>query len=136
MAVMKSHRFARAAWVAGLIDVAFVTAFALAGRISHDRELTVLGIVSTLWTFLIGLATGWIATRAWQEPRAVFRSGVGIWLTTLVVAMFLRTLAGQGTAIAFIVVATIVTGLSLVGWRMVAARLARKLQPRKLQPRN
>ena len=44
-------------------------------------------------------------------------TGLTVWLCTVSIGMLLRVISGQGTAPAFIVVATIVTAVLLVGWR-------------------
>jgi len=41
------------------------------------------------------------------------------------VGMALRVVSGQGTAVAFIVVATVFTALLLLGWRLVARMVRR-----------
>jgi hypothetical protein len=42
---------------------------------------------------------------------------------TVVVGMILRVMSGQGTAVAFIVVALGFLGATMVGWRIVVAGL-------------
>jgi hypothetical protein len=69
--------------------------------------------------FLLGLAVGWAAARAWKAPTAL-ASGVIIWLSTVVVGMLLRRFVfDRGTAMPFIIVASLFTLLFLVGWRML-----------------
>lgn len=41
-----------------------------------------------------------------------------IWIVTLVLGMGLRV-AGQGTALPFLLVATLVLGAGLLGWRLI-----------------
>lgn len=107
--------------VAALADVFVVIVFVAIGRRSHDEGGALAGIVSTAWPFLVGLGIGWIVTQAWRRPTALV-TGVGIWIVTVVVGMLVRRfLAGDGTATAFIVVATIFTGTFLVGWRALVA---------------
>ncbi|GAA2602281.1 hypothetical protein GCM10010411_40120 [Actinomadura fulvescens] len=81
------------------------------------------GFVGTAWPFLVGLALGWGLTRAWRAPFGVVPVGVGVWAATVGVGMVLRAVSGQGTAFAFVVVATLFTGAVLLGWRVVARRL-------------
>jgi FtsH-binding integral membrane protein len=50
----------------------------------------------------------------------VVPAGAGAWLGTVVLGMVLRVVAGQGTAVAFVVVALVFLGLFLLGWRVLA----------------
>jgi len=115
-------------WLAVALDVALVLAFVVIGRASHTKGEALGGIASTAWPFLAGLGTGWLAlflrwSRAGgsgrQSPFAVMPSGVVAWLATVMVGMTLRDVCGQGTAIAFIVVALTFLGLFLLGWRLL-----------------
>ncbi|HEY7264371.1 MAG TPA: DUF3054 domain-containing protein [Trebonia sp.] len=120
-------RAARTAWVAVLADVCCVLVFVIIGRASHTQGETAGGIASTSWPFLAGLAAGWLASRAWRRPLALRPSGVTVWLCAVVFGMVLRVVSGQGTALAFIVVALAFLGLFLLGWRLLArVRYARR----------
>jgi peptidoglycan/LPS O-acetylase OafA/YrhL len=99
------------------IDVALVVVFVLIGRRNHDEGFAFLGMMTTLWPFLAGLAVGWLSMRAWRSPTRVVWTGIGIWIATVAVGMALRAVSGQGTAVSFVVVATLVLGLFLIGWR-------------------
>lgn len=103
------------------IDIVSVVVFVAIGRKNHDESGSV--IASTLKVaapFLIALAVGWIAVRAWQAPTAV-RTGLVIWLVTVIGGMLLRKFAfDRGTAVPFIIVASVFTLLFLVGWRALA----------------
>jgi hypothetical protein len=113
---------ARIRWpAAALLDVCCVLAFVAIGRASHHHGESVGGLASTAWPFLAGLALGLLATRAWRRPAAIVPAGLGAWLGTVAAGMVLRLVAGQGTAVAFIVVALGFLGLFLLGWRTVAA---------------
>ena len=103
------------------LDVLVVVAFAAAGRRTHAGEVDVAGVLGTAAPFLAALAAGWLALRAWRDPDAVLRTGVPLWLVTLVGGMVLRRLAGEGTATPFVVVAALVLAAGLVGWRLLAA---------------
>ncbi|GLZ09788.1 membrane protein [Actinomadura sp. NBRC 104425] len=94
--------------------------FVTIGRASHEEAASLPGIASTAWPFLAGLAVGWLVTRAWRRPEALLPAGVGVWVSTVAVGMVLRVVAGQGTAVSFIVVASLFTALFLLGWRGVA----------------
>ena len=115
----------RLARVAVLVDVCCVLIFVVIGRASHTQGETIAGIASTSWPFLCGLAAGWAASRAWRRPLAIRPSGLAVWLCTVVLGMILRVVSGQGTAVAFIVVALAFLGLFLLGWRLLGRFLAR-----------
>ena len=115
------------AWAA-VTDVGCVLLFVVIGRASHSKGETLAGLASTSWPFLAGLAVGWVAGRAWRQPLAVAPAGVAAWLGAVALGMVLRVVAGQGTALAFILVAFVFLGLFLVGWRL-AARLASRFRP-------
>lgn len=106
-------------------DVLLVIVFCAIGRASHD-ESPVWGLLTTAWPFLVALVLGWCASRAWRRPLAVLRTGVPVWGVTVAGGMLLRLLVGQGTALAFVVVAAATLGALLVGWRAAAALTARR----------
>nr|WP_208388357.1 DUF3054 domain-containing protein [Microbacterium halimionae] len=111
------------------LDVVLVVLFALIGRASHDEGVfgaNGWGLATTAWPFLVGLAVGWLITVAWRRPTAPVRTGLGLWMTTVVVGMLLRAVSGQGTALAFIVVATITLLVFLVGLRALASAFSRR----------
>lgn len=111
-----------------LIDAVLVVAFAAVGRLSHDEPLTPAGIADTAWPFLVGLGIGWaiVAGTRHRVPVSV-ADGVPVWISTVAGGMLLRWLVGDGTALAFVIVATIMLGTLLLGWRAVAARRARRV---------
>ena len=112
----------RRAALAALADVVAIVVFVAIGRRNHDEGTTVGGIVGVAAPFLIALAVGWIAARAWARPVQV-ESAFIIWPITVAVGMLLRNLVfDRGTALPFIIVTAVVTGVFLVGWRMVLAR--------------
>ena len=115
----------RSARVAVVLDVLCVLVFVVIGRASHADGESLGGIASTSWPFLCGLGAGWAAARAWRRPLGLVPAGVGAWLGTVAVGMVLRVVAGQGTAVAFVIVALAFLGLFLLGWRVVARFLAR-----------
>ncbi len=117
--------------VAGALDVVSVLVFVAIGRASHDHGETAAGMASTSWPFLTGLAVGWMAARAWRRPDLLVPTGLIVWIACVAVGMVLRVVAGQGTAVAFVIVALAFLGLELLGWRALAraartARTARK----------
>ena len=115
----------RSVGAAFAIDVVLVVVFAMIGRTSHAEQLNVAGVWQTAWPFLAGLVLGWLVTRPWRAPFAPVRTGIGLWAMTVVGGMLLRGVSGQGTAVAFVVVASIVLLVFLVGWRAIAALVAR-----------
>ena len=98
-------------------------AFVVIGRANHHAGGTVAGVASTAWPFLAGLAAGEVATMSWLRPFALLPTGVGVWLFTVAIGQVLRLIAGQGTALAFIMVSLLFLGLFLLGWRLAARRL-------------
>jgi len=123
----------RAVRLALVLDCCCVLAFVIIGRASHERGESLGGIASTAWPFLAGLACGWLAVRAWRRPLGLFPAGVGAWLGTVALGMVLRVVAGQGTAVAFVLVALGFLGLFLLGWRLVP-RVAPALVRLRRQP--
>ncbi|MFC8681267.1 DUF3054 domain-containing protein [Microbacterium ureisolvens] len=106
------------------LDIVLVIAFAAIGRASHDSDVWT-GLWQTAWPFLTALGLGRLVTRAWRAPMAPVRSGLGIWAVTVAGGMLLRAASGQGTAVAFIVVAAATLFVALVGWRLIAAGVRR-----------
>jgi hypothetical protein len=119
----------RSARVAVVLDVCCVLVFVAIGRASHTKGESLAGIASTSWPFLCGLALGWVASRAWRRPLALRPAGLAVWLCTVTLGMILRVVAGQGTAVAFILVALVFLGLFLLGWRLLARLVTRSATP-------
>jgi hypothetical protein len=107
------------------LDLVLVGVFAVVGRLSHYGTLTAGGWWTTAWPFLTGTLVAWAALVVVRRPPGAVASGVVIWLGALVVGMLLRQASGQGTATAFVVVATLVLGALLVLPR-VGARVRRR----------
>lgn len=116
----------RAALAAGL-DLLVVAVFTLVGRRTHDEPLEPAGWWDTAWPFLGGLAIGWtvvlLTSRAW--PTRLWH-GLPVWVSTVFGGMALRDMAGQGTALPFVVVATLFLGVTLLGWRAVLWAIDRR----------
>lgn len=101
------------------LDVFAVVLFVALGRRSHDESGAFTAVVETAAPFLIGLAVGWWATRAWRRPTNIL-TGLAIWPTTILIGMIVRNLVfDRGTATSFVIVATLFVGALLVGWRVV-----------------
>ena len=124
--VMDTLVVMRSARVAVVLDVCCVLVFVVIGRASHTKGESLAGIASTSWPFLCGLAAGWVASRAWRRPLALRPAGLAVWLCTVALGMILRVVSGQGTAVAFIIVALVFLGLFLLGWRLLARFLTRQ----------
>ncbi|MGH3242277.1 MAG: DUF3054 domain-containing protein [Spirillospora sp.] len=105
------------------VDVAWVVVFVVVGRATHDEGGSVAGFAGAVWPFLVGLAVGWVVCRGWRRAEVVVPVGVVVWVSTVGVGMVLRGVSGQGTALAFVVVAFLFLGVGLVGWRLVVGRL-------------
>ncbi len=108
-----------------MLDVCCVLIFVIIGRASHTQGESLGGIASTSWPFLCGLGAGWAASRAWRRPLALRPAGLVVWLGTVTIGMILRVVSGQGTAVAFIIVALAFLGLFLLGWRLIGRLLTR-----------
>jgi hypothetical protein len=98
------------------VDVICITVFAIVGRSSHQEATDLLGVVHTAWPFLAGCLVGTVVGRTWRHPLSL-KSGVAVWLGTVVGGMTLRLLTGAGVQLSFIVVASCVLALFLIGWR-------------------
>src|SRR6202012_5917862 len=105
-------------WLA--TDLAGVRGFCALGRRSHDEGFNVAGVATPAWPFLSGTAVGWLVTRAWRRPTAVYPTGVAVWLCTVAVGMLLRKGTSAAVAGTFREVASSVTALLLLGWRALA----------------
>ena len=116
----------RSARVAVVLDVCCVLIFVVIGRASHTKGESLAGIASTSWPFLCGLAVGWAASRAWRRPLSLRPAGLAVWLCTVALGMVLRVVSGQGTAVAFIIVAVAFLGLFLLGWRVLGRLVTRR----------
>lgn len=103
-----------------MVDVAAVVLFVAIGRASHHDHQTVAGFVSTAWPFATGLAAGW--GLAWRLSLPRPRTGAVVCAVTVAVGMALRVVAGQGTAVSFVVVAVVFLGAVMITGRILARR--------------
>ncbi|MGP9694949.1 DUF3054 domain-containing protein [Brachybacterium sp. AOP25-B2-12] len=106
-------------------DALAVFLFVAIGLLQHGSPLTTVTVTWVGWTFAVGMLVGHLAIRSWRAPFAVWPQGVFVWAITIVAAMALRTLFGQGTETSFIVVTAIVLGVLMLGWRAVASFVTR-----------
>ena len=113
--------------IAGLVDALAIILFVAIGRRNHDEGVAAAGVIDTAAPFLIALVAGWIASRAWREPLSA-RTGVIVWVATVAIGMVLRKVAfDDGTATAFVIVATVFNAATLNGWRLAARTRAARI---------
>jgi hypothetical protein len=119
--------------VAALLDVSAVVLFVVIGRASHNHAETVRGITTTAWPFAAGLGAGWgmLALvgrlRRRQVAPSSLAAGASVCATTVAVGVALRVVAGQGSAPAFVGVATGFLGAIMLGGRLALGAAARRL---------
>ncbi len=116
----------RTAVLAFVADVVCILLFVAVGRRNHAEGVTLSGVAHTAWPFLAGLVAGWVVFRGWRRPTTIRPTGVGVWLSTVVIGMGLRVASGAGVALSFVLVATGVTGLLMLGWRAALAAATRR----------
>lgn len=115
---------------AAALDVLAIVVFVIVGRASHHHGETAEGIASTAWPFAVGMGAGWalVALRARRRSTSLgsVTNGVIVCVATVALGMLLRVGSGQGTAAAFVVVATGFLGAVMVGGRaLLGARVRR-----------
>jgi FtsH-binding integral membrane protein len=111
---------------AAALDVACILIFVAIGRHTHDHGITVAGLASTSWPFLAGAAAGWLVWHGWRAPERLVPTGVAVWLSSVGLGMVLRVVSGQGTAVAFVIVALVFLGSTLLGWRVLRGWAVRR----------
>ena len=114
-----------------VLDAVLVLVFTIIGRVSHGEDLSFGGVVKVAWPFLTGTLLGWLVTGAWKRPLALVRTGIPIWVLTVVVGMILRVVSAQGIQVSFVIVASVVLGVFLLGWRAIMAPVAKRSARRK-----
>jgi hypothetical protein len=107
------------------LDAALVLLFVVIGRANHGGE-GLPGVLSAWWPFLAGLLVAWLVLRVWRAPTRIGWTGVGVWLITVLVAMLLRVVSGQGVQLSFVIVTVVVIGGFLLGWRAIAVLVRRR----------
>ncbi len=113
-------------WPAVVADVVCVLVFTLVGTASHATAGSAGYVALVTLPFLVGLAVGWAAARAWRAPVRPWPTGAAVWFSTVVLGLLLRPLAGGGFAWSFAVVTAVFLAATMLGWRMLAALLARR----------
>lgn len=121
-----AHQLPRLRRAVPVVDVAAVLSFVAIGRTVHTRGGGIIGLASTAWPFLVGLALGWLAVTAGRRDGTALVDGAVVVLGTVAVGMVLRVVTGPGTAVAFIAVALAYLGAVMVGGRLAVAGLGRR----------
>lgn len=111
-------------WI--VADLLIVLLFVGIGRANHHHGDGLSGMASTTWPFAVGLVLGWFIVIIRHEDGSSLGAGVKVWLATVVLGMFLRVIAGQGTAVAFIIVALAFLGVLMLGTRLLHWRFLRR----------
>jgi hypothetical protein len=107
------------------LDFIVILIFVAIGRSVHDHGVKISGLASTTWPFLTGAIVGWTLLVSKGRALTSPRSGFVVVLSTVAIGMVLRVVAGQGTAVAFIVVAIVFLGAMMLGWRYAIAGVER-----------
>ena len=102
-----------------VLDLALVVLFATLGRASHAEVLDLGGISRTALPFVAGTLIAWIALTLRKSSGSSLSAGAFVWALTLIGGMLFRVLLGDGTAVAFIIVAAVTLALFLLGWRLI-----------------
>ncbi len=103
-------------------DVVSIVVFVAIGRRNHDEDTGLDGIFGTATPFLLALLVTWLVTIAWRDPLSV-RTGAIVWVGTVALGMVLRKFVfDDGTATAFVFVATVFVGAVVNGWRALARK--------------
>lgn len=112
-----------------VIDVILVTVFCVIGRLSHAEGVfsDIPGLLNTIWPFLVAILAAHVVMLARRSRSERMLPGIVVWAVTVVVGLVLRAVSGQGTALAFMIVATLTLALFLLGWRAVVA-IARRMR--------
>lgn len=99
------------------VDAVAVLVFAAVGRVSHDEGFSLGGVIDTAIPFLLGVLIGW-AVIEWQKwPALGWRATLGVLVPAVLVGMVGRRVAGDGTPVSFVIVATLVLAALFFGWR-------------------
>jgi len=113
-------------WPAVVCDVVCVLVFTLVGTASHDTGGSAGHVALVGAPFLLGLAVGWLATRAWRAPAQVWPTGVAVWFATVALGLLLRPLFGGGFEPSFGIVTAVFLGVTMLGWRALASLAVRR----------
>ena len=105
------------AFVALVVDLAFVLLFATIGRLSHEEGVTLAAVLGVAGPFVVALLVGWLVAHRVSGWPVRMPGSTTVWLVTVVLGLVLRVATGGGFAWSFGVVTLVVLGLFLIGWR-------------------
>jgi cytochrome bd-type quinol oxidase subunit 1 len=106
--------------VALVLDALLVLVFVALGREEHEDASATRNVLAIALPFWFGLLAGWVGAKVWRQPWAI-RTGLMIWPAVIIAGMLTRRwVFGDGTAPAFVIVASLFLGACLVGWRALA----------------
>lgn len=111
-------------WGALVVDLVCVLVFTAIGRASHAEGITLPGLAQTAWPFLVGCLVGSGVAALRSRPRPL-RSGLLVWVGTVLLGLVLRAAAGGGVVLSFVVVTAVVLAVFLLGWRAVLLLVGR-----------
>ncbi|MFC7878428.1 DUF3054 domain-containing protein [Isoptericola sp. NPDC057391] len=118
---------ARPAWPAVVCDLVCVVVFTVVGTVNHATSGDLGHVALVGLPFVVGLAVGWLATRAWRAPAQVWPTGVAVWFATVVLGLALRPVLGiGGVEVSFAIVTSLFLGATMLGWRALASFAARR----------
>lgn len=126
---MKTTRLPAAAVI--IIDLILTVVFCVIGRVSHTEGVLsdLPGLLQTIWPFVSALVVAHIVLLIARTRTDGLLSGLIVWAVTVIGGLALRVASGQGTALAFIIVAALVLALLLIGWRLVLRSVRRGRRP-------
>lgn len=116
----------RRAWLGLGLDAALVLVFVVIGRRSHEEGPELLGLLDTLWPFLVALLAGWAVSRSWRAPDRIVPTGFVVWAVTVTGGMLLRLASGQGVQWSFVIVTAVVLAVFLMGRRALSRLVGRR----------
>ena len=117
-----------------VLDLLAVALFVIVGRRTHQESSAFAAVLRTLAPFLMGLVLAWTIARIWERPLQL-RTGIIVWVITMVAGMFSRrVLFGEGIAAVFIVVTALFLGACFLGWRLVAHMVGQRRMPAAVGP--
>ena len=122
-----------------LLDVVLVFVFAAIGRASHSETDSATGILATAWPFAVAAIIGSLIALAvpgirHRESPYGWRTGLVVLVSTVLLGMVLRLLAGGTAAWPFWIVAFVTLGVLLLGWRLVARLISSRRTGSEAQP--
>ncbi len=109
---------ARRAWGVALLDFLLVTLFVAIGLHSHHQGAHLSEFALVLYPFALGTGLGEFGVRRTNLSPETLAGGVIVALSTVVLGMLLRVFNGQGTDVAFVIVATLFVSFFLLSWRL------------------